>query len=233
VLRIWAVVFSLLLFSSQARAAMTVNDPQLIVIQRKAQADQISNTLHNLKQLEAALKNLESMDKGASGNNQVNLQKLMAGLREARGEANSLSTNYKDFSQSWDNTYIDFQSINGLAAMDYYNIYSKNAVDVDRAAKTAMMSQSLVSQIDDDADVLDVLMKSSDSADGALKVAQVGNQMTALLIQNVMRLQQMTALSDRAQTQYMLHKQQNVEASNAATRGQPGYKKSTIRGSGL
>jgi hypothetical protein len=48
--------------------------------------------------------------------------------------------------------------------MDYYAVYQKNTVNVDKAAKTAMMSQGLVSQIDDDADVLDMLMKSSDSA---------------------------------------------------------------------
>jgi P-type conjugative transfer protein TrbJ len=217
----------------KSATAMTVNDPQLIAVQRKSQADQLTNTLNNLKQLEAMLKNLESMDKGASGSNAANLQKVIAGLRETRNETNSLSTNYQDFSRSWDETYIDFQSMNGLAAMDYYKIYEKNTTNVDKATKTAMMSQGLVAQIDDDADVLDALMKSSDSADGALKVAQGGNQMTALLLQNVMRLQQITALSERAQTQYMLQTQQNVSASAAASRGQPEYKKSTLRGRGL
>jgi P-type conjugative transfer protein TrbJ len=214
-------------------AAMTVNDPQLIAVQRKSQADQITNTLNNLKQLEAMLKNMESMDKGVGSSNQANLQKVIAGLREARAETNALTVNYKDFQQSWDENYVDFQQVNGLTAMDYYKIYQKNTVNVDKAAKTAMMSQGLVAQIDDDADVLDMLMKSSDSADGALKVAQIGNQMTALLIQNVMRLQQITSLSERAQTQYMLQQQQNVAASSAGARGQPEYKKSTLQGRGL
>jgi hypothetical protein len=48
------------------------------------------------------------MDKGVGSSNQANLQKLIAGLREARAETNVLTVNYKDFQQSWDENYIDF-----------------------------------------------------------------------------------------------------------------------------
>jgi hypothetical protein len=43
------IVLVAVFFTPRFCAAMTVNDPQLIAVQRKSQADQITNNLNNSK----------------------------------------------------------------------------------------------------------------------------------------------------------------------------------------
>jgi P-type conjugative transfer protein TrbJ len=83
------------------------------------------------------------------------------------------------------------------AAHAYSVLQSTNDVIYD-----AMRAQGLVAQIGADTANLQSLMSASQSAQGALAAAQAGNQIAVLNTQQMMRLQQIMAASNQAQTAY-------------------------------
>lgn len=228
-----AMAIGVSLPQSMTYAWKEVHDTQLISVTNKGIADQLQNTVNNLKTLEATLKNLEQLSGSAAGKNMSNIQAALKQLKQVRDEANGLPLDFGRLQENWDGTYTDYKKQNGLSAKDYYEAYEKSSTNVDESIKSAMFAQGLISQLDQDADVLDTLISSSNTADGALKAAQVGNQMTAMLIQNMMRLEQVVSLSSRSQSEYMLKQQQGIEASNAATRGIDIKMDAKMRGKGL
>lgn len=213
--------------------AVEVHDGTLISVTKDGLADQLKNTLNNLQTLEAALKNLESLKGEAITKNLGNIKTTLNDLKKIRNEANGLPLDFNDLQSNWDNIYTDYKSVNGLSAQDYYDAYKESSTNVDDSIKNAMMAQGLISQLDKDADVLEVLINNSNSADGALKATQIGNQMTAMLIQNMMRLEQIIGMSERSQSDYLLKQQQRIEASNASNRGNGMKFDTKLKGKGL
>lgn len=222
-----------IIFPPKIYAWKEVHDSTLISVSKKGLSDQLKNTINNLKTLEAAMKNLEKLEGESVSKNLGNIQNTLSDLKKIRDQANGLPLDFNDLQENWDKIYTDYKDIAGLSAKDYYNAYKESSTNVDESIKNAMLAQGLISQMDKDSDVLDILIKDSNNTDGALQAIQVGNQMTAMLIQNMMRLEQIVAMSERSQSDYLLKQQQRVEASNASTRENDIKIHTKLRGKGL
>ncbi|VBB08469.1 Hypothetical protein LUCI_3741 [Lucifera butyrica] len=200
--------------------AMVVYDPSVnSTLNTRLNAsylDQVKNTLNNLQSLQAQLQNLSSLDQSSMTSQINSVQNSLQTLQQLRQSEKGLTLDWTNAQQAWDSEYTDFKNLNGgISATDYTTAYKKLSTNTDNALYDAMKSQGLLVQLDDDQQNLVNLMKSSTSAKGALQAAQIGHQLTALEIQNMLRLQQILTMSNRAQTQYMLQQQQSADASSA------------------
>lgn len=162
----------------------------------------IATQVNTLQQLEAALKNLSSMDVASAAANMGQIQQTLAQLQAVQQQATGLTMDYQNFQQQWDQTYPDYASYTGMSGADYANQVQQLSEVTQKQIYDAMLAQGLVSQVNGDARNLQSLLSASQSAEGALAAAQAGNQIAAITSQQLMRLQQIVAQSNQAQLSY-------------------------------
>lgn len=176
----------------------------------------ITTQINTLKQLEAALSNLALMDPATAAANMGQIQQTLGQLQTLQQEVTGMTMDYQNFQQQWDNTYQDFGAYNGMSGNDYAYQAQQLNLATQRQIYDAMRAQGLIAGIPGDATNLQQLMIASQSSEGALAAAQAGNQISGLIAQQMMRLQQMMSQSNQAQLSYQEQKQQQDAAAEAA-----------------
>ena len=178
----------------------------------------ITTQINTLKQLEAALKNLSSMDASSAAANQALIQQNLQQLVQMQQQTEGLVMDYTNFQTAWDEQYQDFSAYSGMSGAEYADNAQRLLQAMNQSIYNAMRSQGLVSQTSADAATLQQLMQASQSAEGALAAAQAGNQIAAMQAQSLMKLQQTISQSNRAQSEwlaYQTHKEAMAKEASA------------------
>lgn len=170
----------------------------------------ITTQLNTAQQLEAALKNLASMDSSTAAANMGQIQQTLAQLQALQQQVTGMSMDYQNFQQQWDANY-------GMSGTDYAYQVQQLTQSTQRQIYDAMRAQGLISDIPSDAANLQQLMNASQSSQGALAAAQAGNQISGILAQQIMRMQQIMAQSNQAQLAYQEKKQQQEAMAHEAS----------------
>lgn len=185
-------------------------------LDKTVDAATIATQINTAHQLEAALSNLAKMDPATAAANMGQIQQTLAQLQVLQQEVTGMTMDYQNFQYQWDNTYQDFRAYNGMSGTDYaYQAQQLNQA-TQQQIYDAMRAQGLISGIPGDAANLQHLMNASQSSQGALAAAQAGNQISGLMAQQMMRLQQMMSQSNQAQLAYYEQKQHQDAAAEAA-----------------
>lgn len=185
-------------------------------LDKTVDAATIATQLNTAQQLEAALSNLASMDPATAAANMGQIQQTLAQLQMLQQEVTGMTMDYQTFQQQWDATYQDFGAYNGMSGSDYANQAQKINQATQQQIYDAMRAQGLISGIPGDAASLQQLLNASQSSQGALAAAQAGNQISGIMAQQIMRLQQMMSQSNQAQLTYYEQKQHQDAAAEAA-----------------
>lgn len=190
----------------RAEAALTVYDPAAV-------EQMVQNVTYMSQQLQLSLQNLAKMDSSAASANMGQIQQQLAQLQQLQSQIRGLTMDYANMEQSWDETYKDFGDFNGMSGQDYASHAQKLAEVTNNSIYDAMVAQGLVAQLGNDEANLQSLAAASQNAQGALAAVQAGNQIAALQAQQLMRLQQIMAQSERAKSAYEAERSQK-EAMN-------------------
>lgn len=206
-----SVPIGLDLVHSKAEAALTVYDPAAV-------EQMIQNVTYMNQQLQLSLQNLATMDSSAASANMGQIQQQLAQLQQLQSQIKGLTMDYANMEQSWDETYKDFGDFNGMSGKDYANHAQKIAEATNNSIYDAMVAQGLVAQLGNDEANLQSLAAASQNAQGALAAAQAGNQIAALQAQQLMRLQQIMAQSERAKSAYEAERAQKEAMSRESNK---------------
>lgn len=211
------------LFSAQpCRAQLTVFDPMNYVQQLLTYLQQINTAINTAKMIENQIKglsyqaqNLQNMSQAAASRNLYALQDKLSQIVSMQNRIRGMQMQYQDFQTAWDRQYKDFGAFNGMSGKDYAAQSQKVLEQTNNATYDAMVAQGLVSQLGDDSANLQSLLAASNTSEGALAAAQAGNAIAALNTQQLIRLQEITAASYRAQSSYIAQQSQREAMSTA------------------
>jgi P-type conjugative transfer protein TrbJ len=142
-------------------------------------------------------------------------------IKSIQSQINGLLADYKAVQEQWDSTFQDYSTWSGKTGGDYVSDLNAVVSQTKQSQKNALAAQGLVSQTADDQDTLGTLLQSSQNATGTVQVQQTANQLIALEIQQIIRLQQMLSSYNQSQLQYLRTQQQNADRYNSAT--QPSF----------
>lgn len=155
------------------------------------------------KQLEADLANLQKMDPATAAANAHLIYDRLQRLFALQQENQNMIADYENFQTVWDEQYgsdLDYQQMNAAEYAKQARILRES---MDKSLRDAMQMQGYVVHNSNSADALQQLLASSQSAEGALAAAQVGNQIAAIQAQQMMQFQVMAAQSNQMQAQWM------------------------------
>lgn len=175
-------------------------------------ATQIENQIQSLAN---EAKNLSYMDQGAAMQTMGRLRNSLTQLVNLQNRMRGMTMDYQNIESAWDQHYKDFGSFNGMSGKDYAKQSQKVLDQTNNATYDAMRAQGLVAQLGDDSANLQNLLNASNSVSGAVAATQAGNQIAAVTTQQLMRLQQISAASYRAQSSYYAQQAQREAMSKA------------------
>jgi len=187
--------------------------------------DQIKNTINGFRMLENQMmqitydiQNLRKMDATLSQTNIASIQYNLRAMMSLFSRYKGIAMNFENMQSLWDSVYGNFGRYNGgIRATDYAHQSKIVRQQTSNAIYNAMETQGLVAQLGNDEANLKRLLAASENADGALSAIQVSNQLIAVQIQQLMRMQQIMATTYRAQTSYLAEEtvRQEAAANNA------------------
>lgn len=157
----------------------------------------IANQINTLKQLEATLKNLRPMDSSTSIANINAIRQNIANLLAVQQQVDGIINSYTQFQQKWDETYGPNSGISGASNTEH--VKQLTQVTENQTANAMQNAALARSQIPGTANNLNNLLAASQSAEGALAAAQIGNQIAGIQAQQLMQLIQMMSAQIDAQ----------------------------------
>ncbi|SFL43922.1 hypothetical protein [Pelosinus propionicus] len=182
-------------------------------IDKTVDAAAIATQVNTLKQLESALAVMDSSTAAA------NMQQIQASLRQLvqmQNQMSGLFMDYENFQTAWNSQYRDFADYNNMTAADYAANAQMLRDSMNQSIYNAMLSQGFVAQNADTGAAIQQLLQASQTAEGALAAAQVGNQIAALQAHQMLQFQQMAARSNRAQNEWMEYQVRKEQMEQAA-----------------
>ena len=175
-----------------------------------------SKQIHNqLESLSNEAQNLSKMDQGTATGTMSSIQSSLSRLAQLRNNTRGITMDYSRLQGAWDGVYKNFAAYNGMSGKDYAAQAQKIMEQSNNSAYDAMKAQGLAAQLGDDATNLNNLLRASNTAPGAVAAAQAGNQISAMTVQQLMRLEQVMATSQRAQSSYLAAEAQKQAMANA------------------
>lgn len=174
-------------------------------VDKTVDAATLATQVNTMKQLEAALANLATMDPATAAANAQYIQEMIQQLINMQNQMQGLVMDYSNFQESWNQQYPEFSDYKGMSAEEYAQSAQKLLDDFNTRSYYTMESQGIISNNAGTAGMLKKLMEDSQSAEGALAAAQIGHQIAALQIQQMMQFQQMMAQSQREQSQWLAY----------------------------
>lgn len=208
-------------------ADMPVIDSAVLSQLQGNYADQLKNTLqtyqqlqNQLVQLENEAKNLENLDPSSQAAVTSQIANTINQMAQVHAQVQAIGTDYALLQQQWDDTFKDFGDFNGMKGTDYAQYQKKLLATTEAKIKQAMASQGLASDANMQADLttLNTLLNNSQSSQGALSAIQASNQIAALQIQELLKMQRIISDSFGAQSTFM--QKQNAQAIAAQQRSE-------------
>jgi len=198
------LVFLMLLSFAQAAQAQfggIVFDPKNFVqnlytasrslIQIRQQVSQLQN---EARMLVGQAKDLAKLDFNAQADLLRILQEIATLTEQAENVSYEVGRSRQLMKEHYPQEYADMSDAEMLANAETQWENSRVAFE-----ESIVMQSKMISSIKTDARTLDRLVTESQSSTGNLSVAQAGNQLLALLIKQIMQMQQMDAVQYRAQ----------------------------------
>jgi len=199
-----------------------VFDPSVFMQTVMSYAKELQTAMNTAKQIENQLqslqnqaRNLSSMNPGTAQNTMSRIQSALSQLATVRNDMRGITMDYTKLQGAYDGVYKNFAGYNGMSGKQYANQAQQILNQSNNSAYDAMRAQGLTAQIDKDAANLTSLMQASQSASGALAATQAGNQLSGMTVQQLMRLQEVIAASNRAQSSYFAAEAQKKAMSDA------------------
>jgi P-type conjugative transfer protein TrbJ len=192
-------------------------------LQSAKQNTQLAEQIRNqIKSLQNEALNLESMDQGLSVSLRSDLSRSMMDMITCIERSKGLAYNFKNMQDQWDANYTKFDDYNGMSAAQYGQDAAKLIRKTSNGIYDAMKNQGFVAEIGNDHKNLQTLLSASHSARGALAALQACNEIGALQVKQMFRLQQIMATSSRAEAMYY-QKQLQEEGMAQAESGRHSY----------
>lgn len=147
------------------------------------------------------------------------LKSQIAQFQALQNQLDGLLNDYNTLATNWDALYKDFSSSSwkGTTTADYLADLENVGEALKAVQREAMIAQGMAAETNDDLTILSSLVDSSQNATGTVQAQQVANQIAALQVRQLVRLQQMMAEYHKAQLM------QTREQQQQATRAQKGY----------
>jgi type IV secretion system protein TrbJ len=194
----------------QAIRALQANINDITKIANQIQ--QITNQVTQITQGAKNLMNLPFTLQSAFQSQIMSLQNVLAATKGLVMDYSSLDATFNAIYNPAGAGYGAYTESNFQTER---NLWIKQTID---AANDAMRAQGLVADLDNDRISLDNLLTASQTAPGALQASQAANQISGLMVTQLMRLQTIFTDSYRAQSSYVagLAKEQQVAAYKRA-----------------
>lgn len=195
--------------------AMVVYDPTNHEETLATKLQLIESYKKQLEQLQAQLKNLEKLDIGQNTQSVKEVQDLVKTLNEIRTATNAIGTDYKTAMDEFDKLNPDYATWNGAPASKYAEQIEKFNEALEKSIKQALQTEGIVSPEESQktADSVQRILDSSQNAEGAMGAIQAANQMSALQIKELIKMQTIMADSIKTQNLYI---QKQIDAEKQA-----------------
>ncbi|ABB33777.1 P-type conjugative transfer protein TrbJ [Geobacter metallireducens RCH3] len=211
------VTVLILSMSAQAHATIPVLDYTNWAQNLFSYVQQVATAINTAEQLATQYQQLEVAIRQARQLNSDQIRgRIMNGIRqlaEIQQKTRGITYDYGRTEGAFDQYYPDMAAYNGMSGKDYAAQAAKANQQLQNSVRDAMLAQGLISNAATDQDALNALVAASNSADGQLAAAQAGNQISAMVAQQLIQLQQIMATSAREQSSYM--------AAQAAEKAKP------------
>jgi|GEM_PF-5133713 Conjugal transfer/entry exclusion protein len=207
-IKVLILTAALLFQAAVASAAMAVYDATAVA-KLTAELEQWTQQMTYWKQ------QLASID----STNTTALQTQISTYQTLQSELDGLLTDYDALATNWDALYTDYTSDTwtGTTTSDYLaDLETVNAA-MQNAQRQAMVAQGLAADTYSDLATLSTLLSANQNATGTVQAQQITNQIAALQVKQLVRLQQMLAQYNKAQLLNMREQRQ------ATTRAQKGF----------
>lgn len=172
--------------------------------QAEQYAQQISTELNTARQLETQIQQYQNMiQQGLAlpSTEFSNITSSLRSLEQIYSSSNALAGQLQDFTTRFQSDYPGFDTYLQKAGGDpagmstFYQNWSQNTT---AAAQTAMQSSGMnVNQIPGETATLGTLVQQSQTAAGRLQAIQAGNQISAMMVQQLQKMR--TMLNDQTQ----------------------------------
>ncbi|MDA0967496.1 MAG: P-type conjugative transfer protein TrbJ [Proteobacteria bacterium] len=137
----------------------------------------------------------------------------MAELQKIVQEAEGLSYEIDAYSEDFSNIYPEYNGgYNGTA--DQREKYETWNQQTRAGVQDAFAAHNLVNNLTDDSLRLDQLISASNSAEGNLQAMQAANEISGMLVKQLMQLQTMQATDSRAMLSYVSQQASKEDAQN-------------------
>jgi P-type conjugative transfer protein TrbJ len=177
--------------------------------------NQIEGIGNQVKSLENEAKNLANMDLSNSFKNPTSFKTTLFKIKGALYSAKGLPLRYEAMEDKYGKLYKD---VGGYEA-GTFDDWSKQAKELqgqtNYAVYDAMKTQGMIEEMESDTENIEDLLKNSDSAQGALEVAQVSNQLGAVNTRQLMRMQTIQSAAYRLQASQIGEEVQRREIAMA------------------
>ncbi len=181
-------------------------------------AKAIETALNTAQQLQTQINQYQDMlTQGMSLDNTElgSVSQSMQQLNELYQDGQSMSGAMTGFTADFSNQYQDFDAFLAEAGGDpgaLKSYYGEWADQTSAAARTAMQSSGMnVNQIGAETQTLDALVSQSQTAEGRMQAVQAGNQISAMMVQQMQKMRVM--VNDQIQAQNVYQAQMAAEAA--------------------
>ncbi len=202
----------------RAASALTVYDPANFVQNLLSAIRQLQSNIAEAQQIQNQLQSLRNEARSLAGLSfsiegplTQDLQRLSEILSQTRG----LVLDYAALQEAFDDLYPAPERYEGLSGADYARQAVQWRDQTFRAVNDAMRAQGIVSTQALTALDLTQLLGVSQGAEGHLQALQAGNQIAAMTVKQMLRLEQILSTASRAQSS-VLAQQASDQAAGAA-----------------
>lgn len=198
-----------------ASAQMVVSDPTNLVQNTAtalAQVDEVVNQIieirNQIQQIEMMAKDLERLSVRDWQSLRSSYYRLDASYRRAK----YISMRWGQIASQYDAHYEAFDP-EVHDGEDYQHKREKWAQQTDDAVRTAMVSHGVVDAYGDRSASLDRLVEASNASQGTLAALQAGNQISAMILRQLMELSELIVADSRARLSHIKEQQMAGAAS--------------------
>lgn len=177
----------------------------------------IATQIATAQQLETDLANLKNMDAHTAAANMDRIYNNLKQLVELQNQMNGMLTNYENMQYAWSQQYGD-DDYSNMTPEEYAENARRLRESMDQSLYNAMLAQGFAQSNGDMTSALQNLLNASQTSEGALAAAQVGNQIAALQAQQMIQFQQMVIQSNQAQTEWMRYQLEKDKQAQALAR---------------
>lgn len=204
----------------------TVYDPTNYAANLETKIQMIKQVQQQAEQLQHELANLAKLSPSQADQSLDHIRELLSKMNALRNETNAIGTDYREMMEQFDELRPDYSTWNGVSAEEYANQTDKLRAAWERSVEQAMKSQGMASPTEQQktAAHIERLVMASQNAQGAMGALQAANQIAALQIQELQKMQAIMADSMRTTNLYY---QKKIDAEMQARKISEEFAEST------